>query len=453
MNAYKNARASSDSSDSAKSSESAESVENAKPKKSAKVVKAARFPVISSSEKSAVQSLSPTSNQDKIQVGKISKNKNNQTEKKTAPSINNENSKSASGDPRVLAAAKALKEGGLLKVPVKPKESDGKENVYRRVAKFLLLIGVEQAAKILPHFTDAQTEKIIPEIASIRTVGKEEAEEILQEFDSLVKRSRESGGTETARNILEKAFGSEKAEELLEKAIPFKGEKPFEYLYDADPEKIILLLKDESEAVCALVLSYLKPEISASVIKKMSETQKKDVILRLARMKSIDPQVIKKIDSAMQKKMNSLSSANSQAIDGKSALAEILKKMDTDSEEKILETLSLQDPELGSDLREKLFTIEDVINSDDRFIQKELQQMSDIDIVYLIGGKNDDFRAKILSNVSQNRGSMILQEESDRKPLLKKECEKTTATFFGKLRKAWEKGTLIIKGRNDEIYV
>ena len=45
--------------------------------------------------------------------------------------------------------------------------SNGADSVYRRVAKFLLLIGVNEAAKILPHLTAEQTEKIIPELALI----------------------------------------------------------------------------------------------------------------------------------------------------------------------------------------------------------------------------------------------------------------------------------------------
>ena len=81
------------------------------------------------------------------------------------------------------------------------------DSVYRRVAKFLLLIGVNEAAKILPHLTDEQTEKIIPEIASVRSVDPDEASAIFAEFQSLLQRSRQSGGVQTARTILEKAFG------------------------------------------------------------------------------------------------------------------------------------------------------------------------------------------------------------------------------------------------------
>src|SRR5574344_298072 len=148
-----------------------------------------------------------------------------------------------------------LKNSGLLKVPVAEKEKDGKESIYRRVAKFLVLIGEDEAAKILPHLSEVQIEKIIPEIASIRTVSKDESSVILAEFKSLLDDSRKSGGIETARDILQKAYGKKRADEMLEKSVPFEGKIPFNYLNDADNERIYQLLKDENEGIKAIVLS------------------------------------------------------------------------------------------------------------------------------------------------------------------------------------------------------
>ena len=112
---------------------------------------------------------------------------------------------------------------GILKVPEGTGET---ESVYRRVAKFLLLIGEEESAKILPHLSEKQIEKIVPEIASIRTVSNDEAAVILAEFKGLLNQSRKSGGIETAKDMLEKAYGKDKAERMLHKAIPFEGKVP-----------------------------------------------------------------------------------------------------------------------------------------------------------------------------------------------------------------------------------
>jgi flagellar motor switch protein FliG len=353
-------------------------------------------------------------------------------------------------------AANRLFDTGLLKVgsdKVKGKaSSDGKDSMYRRVAKFLLLIGIDEAAKILPHLTEEQTERIIPEIASIRQIDPEEAETILAEFQSLVTRARQNGGVDTAYSILAKAYGPEKAAAMIKKAVPDVDGKPFEYLSEIDADRLNLLISDESIAVQAIVLSKVKPQTAAQVLNMMDENAKKDVVIRLARMKSISPEVIKRMDKTMHEKLKSLNVSAAQKTDGRGALAQILRKMDPNVEQNILDTLSMQDPDLSRDLRDRLFTIEDVINADDRYIQKVLRDMDNGDIAFLLGGKDNAFRLKILSNISKGRGDLVLEEEQLKKPMLKRDVEKVTTKFFSELRRAWEDGSLIVKG-DDDIYV
>ena len=117
-------------------------------------------------------------------------------------------------------------------------------------------------------------------------------------------------------------------------------------------------------------------------------------------------------------------------IDGKNALAQILKKMNPKSEEDIIKVLSEVNPELCEDLRSRLFTFEDVINADDRFIQEKLREMPVNDICHLIAGKSIEFRKKILQNVSQGRRIEILEQEEILTPMRKSDCERITSTFF-----------------------
>ncbi len=361
-----------------------------------------------------------------------------------------EKKKSATSED-VKDAAKNLTSGGLVKIPASSTEKD---NIYRRVAKFLVIIGIDEAAKILPHLTEEQTEKIIPEIASIQKITPEESASILEEFESLVEKAREEGGLETARNILTKAYGSEKAEDMLKKSVKYPDGKPFDYLSDADAERIKILIDGESDAVKSLVLSQIEPKKAAKVINLMDVEDKKKIVLRLAKMKPVAPEVLAEIDKSLHEKLLTQNTENSQNMDGRGVLAQILKRMNPSAENSIINTLSEQDPELGEDLRKRLFTEEDVIGSDDRFIQNYLHDMEDRDIAILIYGKNDAFREKILSNVSKNRRRVILEEESMIHHLTKSDSEKMTSSFYSVLRRAWENGDLRVSGRDEgEVYV
>ena len=361
--------------------------------------------------------------------------------------------KHKSQNPELNAASDALVSGGLLKVPVSKKEADGRDSVYRRVAKFLLIIGVDEAAKILPHLTEEQTEKIIPEIASIRSVSPEETRQILEEFETLLKNAREGGGIDTAREILRKAYGEKKAKELIDKSVPFPLEKPFEYLNDIDNERINLLLKEESVQVKALILSHLNPKKAASVINLMDSKEKSEVAFRLLKLEPVSPEVIKNLDEILHKKVLLQNSQRTNSLDGKKILAEILKKMSFSTENSILSKISTEEPSLANDLRERLFTVDDVVNSDDRFVQETLMMYSNYEIACLVYKREEKFTKKIFQCISQGRVSQVQEELNINQTFLKSECDKIYSKFLNTLRNAFEEGKLFIKNRTDDVYI
>ena len=361
--------------------------------------------------------------------------------------------KHKSQNPELNAASDALVSGGLLKVPVSKKEADGKDSVYRRVAKFLLIIGVDEAAKILPHLTEEQTEKIIPEIASIRSVSPEETRQILEEFETLLKNAREGGGIDTAREILRKAYGEKKAKELIDKSVPFPLEKPFEYLNDIDNERINLLLKEESVQVKALILSHLNPKKAASVINLMDSKEKSEVAFRLLKLEPVSPEVIKNLDEVLHKKVLLQNSQRTNSLDGKKILAEILKKMSFSTENSILSKISTEEPSLANDLRERLFTVDDVVSSDDRFVQEILMMYSNYEIACLVYKREEKFTKKIFQCISQGRVSQVQEELNINQTFLKSECDKIYSKFLNTLRNAFEEGKLFIKNRTDDVYI
>ena len=203
----------------------------------------------------------------------------------------------------------------------------------------------------------------------------------------------------------------------------------------------------------ALVLSRLKPALAADFIKRQKAQKQKEIISRLAKLSSLPPDIVRRIDGTMREKLQTLSTEATDRIDGRNALAGILKKMNADAEKNVLTLLGQTDPELEDDLRRRLFTVDDIVNADDRFMQEKLRSMSDEEIAVLIAGKEERFRQKILTNVSKTRGDIILEEEQLKKPVLKKDSDEITNAFFTFLRRAWEDGKLVVKDRGEDVYV
>jgi len=79
--------------------------------------------------------------------------------------------------------------------------------------------------------------------------------------------------------------------------------------------------------------------------------------------------------------------------------------------------------------------------------------MENRDVALLIVGKPDVFRMKIFQNVSTGRGDMILEEEQLLQPVRKADSDAATEKFMAAMKAAWERGDIIIPGRDEDEYV
>ncbi|MEL3906342.1 MAG: FliG C-terminal domain-containing protein [Treponema sp.] len=340
---------------------------------------------------------------------------------------------------------------GLIKVS---RDDAVKENSYRRVAKFLYLIGEEQAAKVLQKLTRDQIEKVVAEMLTIRYVDKDEAAYILSEFTALYNDAKNSfGGVETAEGILTAAFGGDKAQEIIERAVPPVPERPFDFLDGIDGEKLTRILADELPATQALVISQLEPKTAAAYIMSLPDTAKKDIVLRLARLETLNPEILRTVSTSMREKLTRIQTGSLESVDGRAVLAAILRKSSCETEQLILEQIAGENPELEQDIRERLFTFEDVLLADDRFLQKKLSGMQDADIAALVSYKPEEFVRKIFKNISYNRRTFILDEQAGN-TVSTRTCREITDRFLRELRESWENGDLILYGKDgDDIWI
>jgi flagellar motor switch protein FliG len=333
----------------------------------------------------------------------------------------------------------------------------GGDSKYRRAAKFLILIGGDEAAAILSQLDAEQVEAVSKEIASVRGITAAEAESILGEFRSLLSASYNysgsaSGGVEAARRLLYAAFGPEKGESFLNRTLPGTRENGFAFLEDFSGEQVALLLKEESPPAAALILSRLSPKLSAAVLANIPPDRKPDIIRRIARLDRIAEDVLDRIAGALREKARHIAgSAGAVEIDGRNALAAILRSSDISFGDRILDELEEGDPDLGRDLKERLHTLEDVINAEDRPLQEKLRSMSERDIVLLLKGRSGGFAEKILANVSAQRRALIREEEAVLGPVSKKEADGAARDFLAWFRLSREEGRILMLDDEDVV--
>ena len=364
--------------------------------------------------------------------------------------------KPAGGErPEALIKATVPEKPAVPANPQGPAEAaSDKTSGYRKAAGLLLLVGKEKAAEILRHFSPEEIEKIVHEIALIRELEPEEASVILTEFHEIrQKGSPGRGGVETARQMLLEAFGPEKGEALYRKVLPFDGGRPFTFLNELEHNQIALLLRKESPRVLALVLGYVDPKKASLVLEGLESSLRLEVVQRMARKSEVHPEVIQIMEQQFRERIREQGRVVTQELDGSSALAGILRYMDPEKESRILEGLSREvDPDLSESIRERIFTVQDILRIPDPDFQTALRDYGDEELAVIIKGKQPMVREKFLSNVSERRREMIREESDYRGAMLKKDVEEATRDFLQYLRTLEEDGKIRIpRGREEYI--
>jgi flagellar motor switch protein FliG len=331
------------------------------------------------------------------------------------------------------------------------------ESKYQRAAKFLILIGGDEAARILAALDAEQVEEIAREIAAVRGITADEAEAVFEEFRGLLKSSGgAAGGVEEARRILYAAFGPGQGETFLKRVLPEVRNQgnPLAFLDNFTGEQAAFLLREETPAAAAMILSRLSPEMSAAVLARTAPAQKLEIIKRIAHLGQVSPEVLERVAETLREKARRVTEAGGgslAAVDGMNALTAILKHADNSFGERLLSELVEEDPALGRGLKERLHTLEDVVDAEDLPVQEKLAAMDERDIALLLKGRSPEFTEKILSNVSVNRRALIMEESELMGPVPRIEVEAAARDFLAWFRLGREAGKILLRTDKDVI--
>jgi flagellar motor switch protein FliG len=328
----------------------------------------------------------------------------------------------------------------------------GSESGLSKAAKFLLLLGTEEASKVIAHLKPEEVEAVSREILKVKNIDAAEANGILAEFGWLVKTKGWSvaGGPETAEKMLITAFGPERARALMRKASP-ESSRPFKFLKEYEAKDLYLILKDESPQVLSVILPYLDPKKASGLIERLPEEERIELVKRVAKLEKVNPEILRSVEEGIRERIRKIGTVNHEEIDGKAALAGILRHVDPRFEERMLDALGEENPELSKNVRERLFTLEDLLRVPDKALQKALRDFQDKDIALVLKGRDDAFKKKILGNMSANRRTMILDEYAILGPVRREDADEAAREFLGYLKRAWEDGELSLEGDDEMV--
>ncbi len=325
-----------------------------------------------------------------------------------------------------------------------------------KAAILLISLGPDKSAKIFKHLQDDEIEELTLEIANMRKVGAEEKQDIIEEFYQicLAQNYISEGGINYAKEVLEKAMGSNKALEIINKLTASLQVRPFDFVRKADASQLLNFIQNEHPQTIALILSYLGSNQAGQILSALPQDKQADVAQRIATMDITSPEIIKEVEHVLERKLSSMVTQDYTSTGGVGTIVDILNSVDRGTEKFIMETLEIQDTELAEEIKKRMFVFEDIITLDSASIQRFIREVDNNELSIALKGATQEVKDIIFANMSKRMAEMIREDMEFMGPVRLRDVEEAQQKIVNIIRKLEEAGEIILsRGGGDEIIV
>lgn len=326
----------------------------------------------------------------------------------------------------------------------------------QKAAILIVSLGPEIAANIYRFLREEDIEQLTLEIANLNKVSNEQKNDILEEFYQMLVAQNyiTEGGIDYAKEVLEKALGTQKAIEIINRLTSSLQVRPFDFIRKADPSQLMNFLQNENSQTIALVMTYLTPEQSSSLLSSLSPEKQVDIARRVATMDRTSPEIIMEVEKVLERQMASVVTEDYTNVGGIQAVVNILNNVDRGTEKNIIEALEVDNPELAEEIRRRMFVFEDILSLDNRSIQRTLREVDNQDLTMALKGASEDVKKRIFENMSKRQAEMVKEDVEYMGPVRLRDVEEAQQKIVNIIRKLEEAGEIIIsRGGGDEIIV
>ncbi len=325
-----------------------------------------------------------------------------------------------------------------------------------KAAILLVSLGPENSAAVFKHLREEEIEDLTLEIAALRRINPEVRDGIMEEFYDLMmaREYLEHGGIDYARELLEKALGKNKAEDIIGRLTASLQVRPFDFARKTDAGQLLNFIQNEHPQTISLVLAYLHPEQAGMILSSLPPELQVDVAKRLATMDRTTPEVLQEIESTLEKRLSAFVSDDYTLAGGVDAAVDILNMVDRSTEKVIIDSLEEEEPELAEEIRKRMFVFEDIVTLDDRSIQKILREVDSKDLALALKTASQEVSSRIYKNMSKRASEMLKEDIEFMGPARLRDIEQTQQQIVATIRRLEDTGEIVIaRGGEDEIIV
>ncbi|MBU5466780.1 flagellar motor switch protein FliG [Virgibacillus sp. MSJ-26] len=326
----------------------------------------------------------------------------------------------------------------------------------QKAAILLISLGPDVSAQVYKHLTEEEIEQLSLEISSVKKVGSELKEDVLDQFHqiALAQDYISQGGIGYAKSVLEKAFGEQEASNIINRLTASLQVRPFDFARKADPQQLLNFIQNEHPQTIALVLSYLDAEQSGQILSELNQEVQAEVAKRIATMDSTSPEIISQVEQVLERNVSASVAEDYTQTGGIQTVVEVLNGVDRSTERTILDTLEVQDPDLAEEIKKRMFVFEDIVILDNRAIQRVIREVENEDLRLSLRVASDEVKDVIFKNMSQRMAETFKEEMEYMGPVRLRDVEEAQTRVVSTIRRLEDIGEIVIaRGGGDDIIV
>lgn len=324
----------------------------------------------------------------------------------------------------------------------------------QKAAILLLAFGEEIAAEIFKHMTEFEIKRIGTAMSRLGRIDSDIMDEVMDEFYVILQSNKKFflGGNDFTKKLISSAFKDDQANNLIED-LALESAANLDSLELIDPKTLANFLRTEHPQTIALILAHLEPKKFGETIKMLPESLHTEIILRIANLEAVSPEIIDEIDEVLRNEIQSIGNISSQRIGGIEPIVEMLNLLDKATEENVLDRLEERDPELAEQIRKLMFVFDDLVKIDDRGIQTILREVKPDQLKLALKTASEAVKELIFKNMSQRAAENMREEMANAAPAKLSDVESSQFAIVQIARRLNDEGKIVISSSGENALV
>lgn len=326
----------------------------------------------------------------------------------------------------------------------------------RKAAILMVAVGDELGKKIIQNLPEADVQRITEELANLKNISPNLSFEVVEEFFEMLETQQYMmhGGLEYATHLLVESFGKQRAEDLLAlvKRAQEASHGNLATLQRVDPAQLGKFLDGEHPQTVALVLAHLDPRRASQVLDSLGPNHRVEAVRRLAAMRQFSPEMAQKVAFILHRRLENVGEGSRKAYSGFKAVADLLNRQDSEQAKKILEQIEESDPEMALNIRNLMFTFEDLVTIPAASM-REIVSLTDKRLLVLaLRNARDDLKAHVFRAMSSRAVDMLKEDMEVLGPVRTREVTGAQQEILNLARRLESEGKIILKlGQGDDL--